>query len=405
MTGAHRRLLVWSAAALGATCTLLLPSSPGVMPWVWAGILGEYLLGSRRKALGYLGKTVVWIALMAAILSYGIYLLDMTPRPGNVLVAAFLQVSLLLPIFELSDRLRALIQARLPPARARILSGAVQLLLLVVSLPGVFLSINAHRAAGTKTPPPYLFGERREQLTFEGAGGTELSAVYIPHPSPRGAVLLSHGLGAEKWQFLPAVYPLFRQGFSVFTFDHRGHGSSGGVGTTFGLVEAGDIEAAYRQLQARMGGCHGPILLYGISMGGAAAQVAAPRLPGLGALVLDSTFASFDHVAPRLLPISGVAARLAVGLGRLWSFPITGRDLLGFEPIREAPRLPTMPVLLLHAEADPMVPIEEAELLKQAYGDRARLERLPGAHHANGFVHAPAQHAQALSELLARLPR
>jgi pimeloyl-ACP methyl ester carboxylesterase len=64
-----------------------------------------------------------------------------------------------------------------------------------------------------------------------------------------------------------------------------------------------------------------------------------------------------------------------------------------------------MPVLLLHAEADPMVPIEEAELLRQAYGDRARLERLPGAHHANGFVHAPAQHAQALSELLARLPR
>lgn len=398
----RKRWLIWSSAAAGALLTLYgSPASPGVMPWIWAAIGAEYLLRSRQQALRYLGKSALWVGLLALMLSCGVHVLGMTPRAGSALLSAFLQVSLLLPIFELSDALCASLQGRLPPRYSRAAPALVQFLLLMLALPGVFLSINAHRVAGTKAPPPFLFGDTQESLVFRGAGGTELAAVYIPHPAPRGAVLLSHGLGAEKWQFLPAVYPLYRRGFSVLAFDHRGHGSSDGVTTTFGLIEAEDIEAAYRLLRAKIG--EGTIVLYGISMGGAAAQVAAPRLPGLGALVLDSTFASFASVAPHALPFSGAGAQLAVGIGRLWSLPITGHDLLGFEPIGEAPRLPQVPVLLLHAEQDPLIPVTEAERLKMAYGDRAQLVRLPGAHHANGFSYAPQQHTQALDGLLSRI--
>ena len=49
-------------------------------------------------------------------------------------------------------------------------------------------------------------------------------------------MLLVHGIGAEKTQFLPAVGELQRAGYHVFSYDQRNHGESGGATTTLGAV-------------------------------------------------------------------------------------------------------------------------------------------------------------------------
>ena len=61
--------------------------------------------------------------------------------------------------------------------------------------------------------------------------------------------------------------------YHVLQFDFRGHGASDPAGTTLGTAERQDVAAAVRLLQGRG---LGPIALYGISMGGATAVLAAP---------------------------------------------------------------------------------------------------------------------------------
>ena len=65
---------------------------------------------------------------------------------------------------------------------------------------------------------------------------------------------------------------------------------------------------------------------------------------------------------------------------------------------------PAIPVLLLHARGDPLIPFDQARELLRAYGSRAELQAFDGRHHARGFAREPEAYFRALAELVARLP-
>ncbi|HEU4535870.1 MAG TPA: alpha/beta fold hydrolase, partial [Polyangiaceae bacterium] len=333
--------------------------------------------------------------------------LGLRPRPGPVAISALLQLAVAVPLYAASRAAAARLSPPGAPAsrRAKALALGADLALAAVGLPCVLVSATLHRPQGTLEPAAVGIDWPSEPVAFRGAGGTELRGLWFANPGARGLLVLTHGIGAEKAQFLPWVEAAYRRGYHVFAYDQRNHGESSGATVTFGLVEADDAAFAWAEALRRAGPCEGPRVLWGVSLGGAALQAAAPGLEGVDGLVLDSTFADIADVARRWLPL-GPASRAVVALAaRPAAWLLTGRDALGAEPLRAASEPAGYRVLLLHSRADPLVPFEHAERLARAYGGRARLVAFDGQGHPSTRPSDRRGYDQALEGFLLELER
>lgn len=371
-------------------------------PIVWLALLlalaralcfgGRALRADARRSLSLVLCLFLGLALSAALL--------MPVRWSRLPAVVGLQLAMLYPLLVATEALRT--RARSAARPRRMACAAARAVLVAAWLPVAMLSFATHRVPGVLELADVGLAWPCERVELVADDGVRLRGLWFPQRAPRGAVLLLHGLGAEKTQFLIACRALRERGYQVLTFDQRNHGESGGLTCTLGVQEARDCEVAWRELLHRAAGTPGPRVLLGVSLGGAAAQLAAPRLPGLDGLVLDSTFADVRRVAARRIPWIGGALVDALRRLRI-DVLLTGEAVLDVAPVEAIRAGDRTPVLLLHARRDPLVPFAEAEDLARAYGDRARLVPLDLDGHALGCHGDPLTYRQALLEFAAGL--
>src|SRR5215469_105195 len=113
-------------------------------------------------------------------------------------------------------------------------------------------------------PPPTDLGAT--PITFPSRSGATLRGWYAPGVPGRGAVVLVHGIHADRRVMLPRARFLHRAGFSVLLFDLQAHGESTGDRITFGAKEARDVEAAIDVIRTKAPGER--IGLIAVSLGG-----------------------------------------------------------------------------------------------------------------------------------------
>lgn len=307
----------------------------------------------------------------------------MQPRWGRLPVVVALQLGTCVPLVYSMRQLR---------------HWGLKLLVLVLGLPLLMLSMAVHRLPATLPGGWNLLGGRGQVFGVLGEDGVRVSATAFEPAVPRGMVVLVHGVGAEQYQFAGLVAGLHRRGFSVYTYDQRCHGASQGWSSTLGSREAADLQRVWAAALQRHGPASGPRLLYGVSMGGAAAQLAAPHLPGLDGLVLHSSFASLPEVAAARIPLLGVSLVTLLETMCL-DWYLSGRRFLGMLPAQRAGRCQGLPVLVLHDRGDPVIDSAQALALQAAWQADLRMgdgeEHVPGAGH--GWV------ARALMDFVARL--
>lgn len=199
---------------------------------------------------------------------------------------------------------------------------------------------------------------RWEEVRFKSADGTELLGVWFMAkklPS-KGVIVHFHGNAENLTTHFLFVYWLAAEGYDVFTFDYRGYGGSGGEKSLKGAVEDG--VAALRAARGRAGGSRDRLVVVGQSLGGALALAALDRDGGEGVrgVVLDSTFASYRRVA-------------RLKLGGLWptwalQYPLSALLISDrWAPERLIARRTPVPLLVLHAVGDPIVPYREGRRL------------------------------------------
>ena len=126
------------------------------------------------------------------------------------------------------------------------------------------------------------------QLSFRAADSTKLAGSYLaPSKANTGCVLLLHGNGGSRAQFVQQLRILQGAGFGALAIDFRGHGESGGTMTTAGGYEKLDADAAFDVLKQRCP--NRKIGIYGFSLGGASALLgsAASRAD---AIILDAVY-------------------------------------------------------------------------------------------------------------------
>src|SRR5581483_2565732 len=215
-------------------------------------------------------------------------------------------------------------------------------------------------------------------MVFPSHSGATLRGWFIPGVPGRGAVVLVHGIHADRRVMLGRTRFLHRAGYAVLLFDLQSHGESTGDRITFGAKEARDVEAAIDVMRTKAPGER--IGLIAVSLGGAAALYASPL--NVDALVIESVYPSIvqatrDRVGPVLTPLFLWQLRPRLGLH--------ARDL---RPIDHIGRVPS-PIFVMSGAEDRHTTPEESEAMFAAASDPKEFWLVPGAAHDD--LHAVAK--------------
>ena len=111
---------------------------------------------------------------------------------------------------------------------------------------------------------PASFKLAYEDVSFQAKDGVPLSGWWVPAHSPRGTVVLVHGLNRSRIEMVGKVPFLHEQGWNALLFDLRFHGESGGKMRSLGFFEREDVHAAIDLARQRS---PGPVVLWGVSVG------------------------------------------------------------------------------------------------------------------------------------------
>jgi len=224
-----------------------------------------------------------------------------------------------------------------------------------------------------------------EAVRFVTDDGVTLSGWFIPaaHETSR-AVVVMHGYSGHRLPELAGFVPWLREGHHVLQFDFRGHGESDASPVTMGARERLAVAAAVAFLRARG---LGPLALFGVSMGAAAAILAAPDLP-VQAVVADAPYAHTSHpIASRMReegwPLSRVGS-VAVVAGA----SLRARTILP-DPISVVAAVAPRGLLVIVSAADRLIRMREGLALYEAAREPKEIYVVAGAGHGEAYVTDP----------------
>jgi dipeptidyl aminopeptidase/acylaminoacyl peptidase len=237
---------------------------------------------------------------------------------------------------------------------------------VALSLVSFWLAVRPPRIAVPLAPAD--FGLTVEPVTIAADDGVKLAAWLLPRAGAPAIVLL-HGYPAEKADLLPMAAALAPR-FTVLLLDQRYFGGSGGRATTLGLRERRDLSRAIDFLAGR-GFDH--VGVFGLSLGGAVALMAAADDPRIRAVAAYAPFADLRTLAYELYGWLWYLKYPFVGLLRGWSLVFFGHDLTAVSPERAAAAI-TVPVLLAASREDEQIPFGHAERLRRALAKNPRTE-------------------------------
>jgi uncharacterized protein len=254
---------------------------------------------------------------------------------------------------------------------ARIVLGLVLLggILLILS-PKLAEALLYQPSRGDPGPPPVLLGVPGEVVTLTTEDGVPISAWWYEAGRRDGGsppmILFLHGNAGDISHRTPIAEGLLREGLSVLLLEYRGYGSSGGKPSEGGF----HLDArAGRDFLLGKGGGSARIVVMGRSMGGAVAVSLAAREP-VGGLVLESAFTSLAAMAGTIYPFLP---------------SVLFRRLRGRFATVELVRDVDVPVLVIHGEADDLVPLEMGRELLEAAREPKEWMGVPGAGHNDVF--------------------
>lgn len=191
----------------------------------------------------------------------------------------------------------------------------------------------------------------------------------------RRPVLLVHGWQSRASRFAVLVTALLEQGYSPVAFDAPGHGDSAGRGTT--ILEYREV---MRLLGAEFGRFHAVVAH---SFGVPAAVLALRTVLRADCLVALGGVCDLDYVVTAFAGQLGLGERVVRDLRlRIERDLFPGEaDIWQRFSASYRPDQLTLPILAVHDQEDPVVPLSQARRLVDSRPDRARLITTRGLGH------------------------
>jgi dipeptidyl aminopeptidase/acylaminoacyl peptidase len=279
--------------------------------------------------------------------------------------------------------------------------------LIVIGLSFILVYANTHPPKYPLHIPPSEYKADYEEVSFTSADGISLKGWLVKplHPrEPSSAIIICHGVGANRSDFTELAVSLSQRGHFVLLFDFRAHGESGGRSTSLGYHEQKDIEAALAFLNTRRTTIDPKrIGIYGFSMGGSAAVLAAAKTGAFSAVVADSAFTSLRDQAREAI----------TGFYHLPPFPFLQLAVFGYElyfqtnvdslsPVSVIAAIAPTPVLIIAGEGDKLIPAGNGRKLYAAAGNPKELWIIPGADHGGTLAAAGIEYGKRVGEFFDR---
>ena len=230
---------------------------------------------------------------------------------------------------------------------------------VALGLAGFWVVVHPPRLTIARAPDDVMLSV--EDVRIRAADGVTLAGWFVARAEAPAIVLL-HGYPAEKSDLLPIAAALAPR-FAVLLMDLRYFGQSGGRATTLGFRERGDLQRAVAWLHDRG---HARVGVFGFSLGGAIALLAAAEDPNIRAVAAYAPFAD-------LRVLGWETYGPFVYLMRLWARVFLGADITRPAPVDAAARL-AIPVLLIASREDEQIGLHHTELLRAALAGNPRAD-------------------------------
>jgi len=207
------------------------------------------------------------------------------------------------------------------------------------------------------------------------------------------------GVRANRLSMVRRAEFLRQAGYSTLLIDFQGTGESDGEAITFGWRERFDVIAAVDYLKTRLPDQR--IGVIGVSLGGAATLLAAPRLE-INAAALEAVYPSIDRaVVNRLSMRVGPLASVTAPLLLLQLRPRIGVPASELRPVDHVGKL-RCPVLIVGGALDRHTTVEDTQVLFDAASQPKELWLIPGATHVDYLEFAGHDYRRRITTFFAR---
>jgi len=234
----------------------------------------------------------------------------------------------------------------------------VALWLIIFSLLIFYMSIHPQKIITDLIPSD--LGLEYEEIIFNNTDGIKLSGWFIPNNKTKSTIVVMHGYPADKANLL-GIGGFLAKEFNVFLFDFRSFGKSEGSYTTAGALERNDLLGAIKYLEKEKNITK--IGLYGFSLGGAVALMT--NHGNVKAIVTDSAYAKLSHMVQHMYRIFFVLKYPLAYLTKVYGILFLKVNIDNASPVDNIKNI-KIPILLIHAEKDSQIPVNEAYLLHDA---------------------------------------
>src|SRR5262245_10493969 len=175
----------------------------------------------------------------------------------------------------------------------RIVPVIVLMILVLFGLGGfaTYRIVAPTRLPETIDPSSFLL-RNFQTLPFKGSGGRELEGWFIPSVRGGPVVFLCHGYKSNRSELLTLASTFQENGYNLFLFDFRAHGTSPASLCSLGIRETEDLLSAIQTVTARPDVDPNRTGIWGVSLGAYVALAAAIANPMIKTLVVDTPFDS-----------------------------------------------------------------------------------------------------------------
>jgi fermentation-respiration switch protein FrsA (DUF1100 family) len=212
-----------------------------------------------------------------------------------------------------------------------------------------------------RTPPAAAGFPEAEEHVLTTADGEKVIVWHVPAKPGHAVVLFFPGNGDFLAGRVSRFKGMISDGTGLVALSYRGYAGSSGRPSERGLLQ--DAAAAYAFAAERYQAER--IVVWGFSLGTGVAVALAAEKPA-GKLILEAPYTSTVDVAAALLRIVPVSLLL--------------RDQ--FHSDQRITRVRT-PLLMMHGESDPVIPIAFGERLFALAREPKQFVRFPGGGHDN----------------------
>lgn len=253
-----------------------------------------------------------------------------------------------------------------------------------------------------------------EEVSFFSLKGHPLKGVFLKGQAA-ATIIFCHEFGADKSFCAPYSRFLLENGYSIFTFDFRGHGQSlsqnGYIPRPWTTMnEIDDLLGAIRYLRSRpdLNNPPPPLGVIGMSRGAVTAITAAPWAPEIKAIVSDSAFSTVRTMVTYMQKWVAIFSRTPFIYRRLTyrSYRFLGLMAMKMAEIRYKLRFPSLekallasprPIFFIHGRQDSFIDFQQAQLLYEISSGPKELWLVEGARHNEAVKVAPEEYSRRVT--------